>query len=132
MPQKPPSQRQLKVGEMIRHALSDIFMKQDFYDEESHTEIQITISEVRVSPNLRNATVYAMPLGGKDKEATETLLNAIAPKIRHMLAKKIHLKYLPELQFRLDTSFDNASRLEDLLNNPHVKQDLNPSSSSSS
>lgn len=121
---KPPSQRQLKVGEELRHGLSEIFMREDFYDPDTKKTILVTVSEVRISPDLRDATVYVMPLGGENKEKTMASLHNIAPLIRSMVGKKIRLRHLPALTFRLDKSFDSASEIENLLNRPEVKRDL--------
>ena len=88
--QTPPSQRQLKVGEELRHALSDIFIREDFYTAEGKT-LKVTVSEVRISPDLKNATVFVMPLGGKDLEKTLSALKELALEIRHHLKKRILL-----------------------------------------
>jgi len=120
---KPRSQRQLKVGEEIRHALSAIFSR----GELSHpliNEASITVSEVRISPDLKNATAYVMPLAGKKQEEVLEWLDNESGGIRFLLSKKIHLKYLPRVSFRIDDSFDNASHINSLLNLPHVAQDL--------
>ena len=78
-----PSQRQLKVGETVRHALSDVFMREDIYNPTTYSEINITVSEVRISPDLRNATVFVMPLGGSNQEETVAVINQMAPQLRH-------------------------------------------------
>ena len=120
-----PSQRQLRVGEEIRHALSDIFLKEGFYTPEGR-EIMLTISEVRISPDLRNATVFSLPLAGEDKDDIMLHLHELEPRIRHLLSKKIRLKYLPKLIFKEDLSFENAQNIGTLihqnasLNKPHT------------
>ena len=124
MAQNPPSQRQLKVGETIRHALCDIFIREQFYDPVTREELSITISEVRISPDLHKATVFFMPLGGKNKERVQKTLEAISPQIRHYLSKMVKLRYLPVLTFRIDKVFDQGTLVETLLNNPKVRQDL--------
>jgi ribosome-binding factor A len=121
---KPPSQRQLKVGEELRHALSDIFMRGDFYDPKTLETITVTISEVSISPDLGNATVYVMPLGGANMDKTMERLEVLAPKIRSMIAKKIQLRRLPELYFKLDDSFIRAHEMNNLFNKDTVKEDL--------
>ncbi len=111
---KMPSQRQLKVGEAIRHALSDIFMRGDLYDASGKT-LMVTVSEVRISPDLRNATVFVMPLAGKDQQDTVKLLQDMAPNIRHQLGPKLQLRNTPHLHFSLDDSFDEADKINRLL-----------------
>jgi len=120
---KAPSQRQLRVGEEIRHVLSDIFLKEDFYDE-NRNRLTITFSEVRISPDLRNATVYAFPLGGKKISESIDTLNRLEPTIRRMVAQKIHMRGVPMFVFREDNSFVNAKEIDDLLNKDDVKKDL--------
>jgi ribosome-binding factor A len=116
---KPPSQRQLKVGEELRHALSDIFMREDFYDAEVGGRLELT-----VCPDLRNATVYVVPLAGKEKEKTLKALNKQSPFIRSLASKKVQLRFMPALAFRLDTSYDRVSALEAIFNRPDVRRDL--------
>lgn len=120
---KTPTARTLKVGEEIRRALSEILLR-----GESHiVELEgtsITISEVRVAPDLKNATVYAMPLAGQKIEEIMTVLDAHAPQLRHLVAKKVELRYMPKLYFKLDTSFDEASRINQLLQDPRVRKDI--------
>lgn len=105
-----PSQRQLRVGEEVRHVLAGIFQRQDYYIEELDG-LSITVSEVSVSPDLANARVYVMPLAGQDSETILPLLNQLAPVIGHQLSKRIHLRRLPRLKFMLDHSFDTADRM---------------------
>lgn len=125
--QRPPSQRQLQVGEEIRHALSAVFAREDFYDPETYEELVVTVSEVSISPDLRNATVFVMPLAGKNKERTMALLARIAPKLRALVAQKIKMRYMPEFYFKLDTLFDRVSHIDELLNRPEVKRDIEKS-----
>jgi len=119
-----PSQRQLKVGEELRHALSQAFMRGDFYDPESKKALQVTISEVRISPDLKNATIYAIPMSGQDVECTMEMLGNLIPQLRHVIAKKVRLKFVPQIHFKLDDTFDNAFSLETILNRPDVRKDL--------
>jgi ribosome-binding factor A len=121
--QIPPSQRQLKVGEELRHALSDIFIREDFYTEGGKT-LKVTVSEVRVSPDLKNATVFVMPLGGKNIETTLAALKELALEIRHHLKKRILLRVLPRLVFRIDDTFDKSQKINEILQKPEVKRDL--------
>ncbi|MBL6595679.1 MAG: 30S ribosome-binding factor RbfA [Candidatus Puniceispirillum sp.] len=108
-----PSQRQLRVGETLRHALSEILMREDFFDPDL-ANVSITISEISVSPDLANARVYTMPLGGVNIELVLPALNRLAPVIQSLVAKKIHLRRTPRLRFLLDDSFENAARMNKL------------------
>ena len=108
-----PSQRQLRVGESLRHALSEILTREDFFDPDL-ANVSITISEISVSPDLTNARVYTMPLGGVNIENVLPALNRLAPVIQSLVAKKVHLRRTPRLRFLIDGSFDNASRLNRL------------------
>lgn len=121
---KAPSQRQLRVGEELRQALSGIFMKEDFYISDTHELVSVTISEARVSPDLRNATIYYMPLGGKNREKTTETLNNYGPQIRTLLSKLLRLRFVPVLTFRLDTTFDQASALDSVLKREDVRRDI--------
>ena len=108
-----PSQRQLRVGETLRHALSEILMREDFFDPDL-ANVSITISEITVSPDLANARVYTMPLGGVNIEVVLPALNRLAPLIQSLVAKKVHLRRTPRLRFLLDESFENAARMNEL------------------
>lgn len=110
-----PSQRQLQVGELVRHALAEIFTEGKFHGGELGS-VPITVSEVRVSPDLRNAMAFVMPLGGtKDREGFIKRLTKLAPSMRAMVTKRVKLRFSPELSFRLDDTFDRASQVEELL-----------------
>ena len=115
-----PSQRQLRVGESLRHALSEILTREDFFDPDL-ANVSITISEISVSPDLTNARVYTMPLGGVNIENVLPALNRLAPVIQSLVAKKVHLRRTPRLRFLIDGSFENASRLNQLFQ--AIKQD---------
>ncbi|MBJ3778816.1 30S ribosome-binding factor RbfA [Acuticoccus mangrovi] len=118
------SQRQLRVGELVRHALSDILMRGGTYDPELDRR-PITIPEVRMSADLKIATVYVMPLGGEDGERTVKALARSARHLRGELSKQIRqLKYMPELRFRLDTRFDDDDKMRTMLAEPKVADDL--------
>ena len=109
-----PSQRQLRVGESLRHTLSKILMREDFFDPDL-ANVSITISEISVSPDLSNARVYTMPLGGVNVDVVLPALNRLAPVIQSLVAKKVHLRRTPRLRFLLDNSFENAARMNQLI-----------------
>ncbi len=119
-----PSQRQLQVGEEIRHILSSIFMRGEISDP-ALRDASITVSEVRISPDLKNATAYVLPLGGKNKEEVLDILNDSSNFLRHLMGKSLRLRFTPRLTFKLDYSYENAGHIQALLNSPHVVQDLN-------
>ena len=112
---KPPTKRQLRVGEEIRHVLAGIFIRQDTYIEELRG-ISITVSEVSVSPDLSNAKVFVMPLGGQDIEIILPVLNKTAPFFAHHVSKKVHLRRMPKLKFLVDGSFDHVDKMNSLFN----------------
>jgi ribosome-binding factor A len=120
---KGPSQRQLRVGEMIRHAFSDILLRSEIADPEFDGHA-ITITEVRVSPDLRNATVFCLPFGEGDPEKVRAALMKHQRFLRGELAKRVDLKYMPNLSFQIDESFDYAARIDTILGSPDVKRDL--------
>ena len=105
-----PSQRQLRVGEDLRHHLSAILARQETHIPELD-QVSITISEVSVSPDLANARIYVMTLGGVDIDKVLPVLNQVAPFLRHLLAGKVHLRRLPVLKFVADESYDSAERM---------------------
>ena len=115
-----PSQRQLRVGESLRHALAEILMREDFFDPDL-ANVSITISEISVSPDLSNARVYTMPLGGVNVDVVLPALNRLAPVIQSLLAKKVYLRRTPRLRFLLDDSFENAARMNRLFHS--IKQE---------
>lgn len=110
----PRSQRQLRVGEELRHALAGVFLTESFY-EPALSGVSITVSEVRVSADLRNATAFVSPLGGKATPELLECLKRITPQIRFYMAKKVHMRYLPEICFKLDTSYEYAQKIDNLL-----------------
>jgi ribosome-binding factor A len=118
-----PSQRQLRVGEMIRHALADILMRSEIADPEFDGHA-ITITEVKVSPDLRNATVFALPFGDGEPEAVKNALLKHQRFLRGELARRVDLKYMPNLSFQIDETFDHAERIDMILSSPAVKRDL--------
>src|SRR3954466_10750439 len=117
------SQRQLRVGELMRHALAEMLARGDVHDPvlEGHL---ITVPEVRMSPDLRLATIYVMPLGGKDIDAVVAALEANKKYLRGEIGRRINLKFAPEIRFRRDDRFEEAERIEKLLRTPAVQRDL--------
>ena len=117
------SARQLRVGELIRHALAELFARGDVHDPvlEGH---MITVPEVRMSPDLRLATIYIMPLGGRDAEAVLAALEENKRYLRGEISRRVNLKFAPEIRFRVDERFDEAERIEKLLRTPAVQRDL--------
>jgi ribosome-binding factor A len=117
------SQRQLRVGELIRHELADMLSRGDIHDAvvEGHL---ITVPEVRMSPDLRLATIYVMPLGGRDEEEVLAALDRNKKYVRGEIARRVNLKFAPEIRFRIDERFDEAERIERLLRTPQVRRDL--------
>ena len=112
------SQRQLRVGEMIKQSLGQIFIKGEAKVPTLETN-NITVTEVRMSPDLKNAKAYIMPLGGKDLDNTVNLLTNFSHLVRKALAKKIHVKFLPKISFVSDQSFDYAEKIEKLIEETH-------------
>jgi ribosome-binding factor A len=117
------SQRQLRVGELIRHELAEMFSRGDVHDPviEAH---MITVPEVRMSADLRLATIYIMPLGGRDKQAVLDALDCNKRYVRGEIARRVNLKFAPEIRFRIDGRFDEVERIEKLLRKPEVQRDL--------
>jgi ribosome-binding factor A len=118
-----PSQRQLRVGELIRHALAEMLQRGDIHDEVLANHI-VTIPEVRLSPDLKLATVYVVPLGGKDEKPVIEALNRHKRFIRAEIAHRINLKFAPDLRFFRDETFDEAERIARLLHSERVARDL--------
>jgi ribosome-binding factor A len=117
------SVRLLKVGERVRHVLSEIFTRQQVHDDtlSAHT---VSVTEVRMSPDLRIATVYVKPLLGAHEDEVLTALRHNTAYLQREVAKRLGLKFAAKLQFRADESFDEADRIEKLLSDPRVKRDL--------
>jgi ribosome-binding factor A len=118
-----PSLRQQRVGEEIRHALSDL-LRRDTLRDPAFVGISITVTEVSVSPDLKNAIVFVMPLGGVDLGPVLQALGRSAPFLRGQLAKQVRLRHIPILRFRADESFDTASKIDALFRQPAVARDL--------
>ena len=117
------TQRQLRVGELIRHELADLLARGEVHDPviEGH---MITVPEVRVSADLRLATIYVMPLGGRDAKDVIDALERNSRYVRGEIARRVNLKFAPEIRFRIDERFDEAERIEKLLRTPAVQRDL--------
>jgi len=118
-----PTQRQLRVGEMLRHALSEILIRGEVRDPELNG-VAITITQVKPSPDMRHATVFCEPLGGKKAKEIIEALNRHRGFIRGLMGKMIALKFTPDLRFVEDTSFAEAEKIENLLKSSRVKRDL--------
>ena len=121
------SQRQLRVGETVRHAVADILAHGDVHDPDLEGHI-ITVPEVRMSPDLKLATIYVMPLGGRDTEIVVAALDRNKKFLRGEIAHRVNLKFAPDIRFRVDERFDEAERIEKLLRTPAVQRDLAPDS----
>ena len=119
-----PSQRQLRVGELIRRALSEILMQGIIHDPDLN-RISVTVSKVTASPDLKIATAYVCPLGGEGGEDLIALLAKNKSEIRRSISKKLTLKYTPDLRFRLDETFDRMDETRRLFSQENIKRDLN-------
>ncbi len=119
---KTASQRQLRVGEVLRHELAQLFLRDEIREPDLNGVI-ITVSEVSVSPDLRKARAYIMPLGGKNQQPVVEALNRAHKFIRGELSAKLSLKYAPEIEFVIDTSFDYSQRIDEVLSTPEVARD---------
>jgi ribosome-binding factor A len=117
------SQRQLRVGELIRHELADMLARGEIHDP-TIQEHMITIPEVRVTPDLRLATIYVMPLGGRDEKEVLGALERNSRYVRGEIGRRVNLKFAPEIRFRIDERFDEAERIEKLLRTSAVQRDL--------
>jgi ribosome-binding factor A len=118
-----PSQRQLRVGEELRHALVEILRDNHARDPDLRNA-NVTVTEVRVSPDLVNATAYVMPFGGEHIKTTIAALNRASVYFRMQIAKSVQLRHAPKIFFALDTSFSYAEKIEGLLRDPEVQRDL--------
>ncbi len=120
---RPPSQRQLRVGEELRHALSEVLGEASLRDPDL-VEAAITVTEVRLSPDLKNATAFVMPLGGADLEVKVAALRRAAPFLRGEVARRLKLRFTPRLSFEPDLSFDTAGRIDAVLRGDRLRRDL--------
>ena len=118
------SQRQLRVGEQVRHALSEVLQRGEVRDDLLQAAV-LSVSEVRMSPDLKIATAFVSPIGATDADAAVEALNRHARFIRGRLSPSLRqMKYMPEVRFRLDTSFENFAKIDRLLKSPEVARDL--------
>ena len=117
------SQRQLRVGEIVRHAIADILSHGSVHDGDLEGHI-ITVPEVRMSPDLKLATIYVMPLGERDTGAVIAALERNKKFLRGEISRRVNLKFAPDVRFRVDERFDEAERIEKLLRTPAVQKDL--------
>ena len=120
-----PTHRLERVGELIRHAMAEILARGDILDDALERR-PVTVPAVRMSPDLKHATVSVMPLGGRDAAATIDALNRHKKELRTLVAHRINLKFAPELRFALDSTFDDQARIDALLRSPEVARDLGP------
>ena len=121
-PSTGPSQRQQRVAELVRHALAEVLSRGDLRDDVLTSHV-VTVPEVRMSPDLKLATAYVMPLGGKDEKAVVAALERNRKILRQEVARRVNLKFAPELRFRRDESFDEAARIDALLRTEKVARD---------
>lgn len=126
-----PSQRQQRVAELVRHALAEVLARGDLQDDVLASHV-VTIPEVRMSPDLKLATAYVMPLGGKDEGPVLAALERHKKVLRHEVARRVNLKFAPDLRFRRDESFDEAQRIDALLRSERVRRDTSAPSSDDS
>jgi ribosome-binding factor A len=121
--EKGPSQRQLRVGELVRHALADILSRGEIADPDLDGVV-ITVPEVRMSPDLKNATALVMPLGGRNTRKVMAGLERSRKWLRGQIARRVNLKFAPDIRFQLDTRFDDDDQITTLLHRPEVVRDL--------
>lgn len=118
-----PSQRQLRAGELIRHALAEILARGEVHDPVIENHV-ITVPEVRMTPDLRLATIYVMPLAGRDADEVVAAFERNKRFLRGELAHRVSMKFAPEIRFRIDERFEEAERIAKLLRTPDVQRDL--------
>ena len=118
-----PSQRQLRVGELIRHAMAEILQRGEIHDPDLEGMV-VTVPEVRMTPDLRLATVFVMSLGGKGADTLVATLDRHRKFLRGEVGHRVNLRFAPDLRFLLDDSFDEGARIDSLLRSPEVKRDL--------
>lgn len=117
-----PSQRQLRVGELIRRALSEVLARGDVHDADLN-RLSITVGEVRTSPDLRIATAYVLPLGGQGRDEVIALLARNKGELRRLVSRKLALKFAPDLRFQLDETFDRMDETREMLSRDDVRRD---------
>lgn len=126
LPAQPPRQRQLRVGEELRHALAQLLRPGELRDPALH-EASVTVTEVRMSPDLRNATAFVMPLAGGKADEIMAGLERSTGFLKARIGRNLGLRFTPNIVFAFDRAFENAERITDLLANPAVERDLHPS-----
>jgi ribosome-binding factor A len=124
-PRAGPTQRQLRAGELVRHALVEILRDEELQDA-ALAGVSVTLTEVRMSPDLKHAICFVEPLGGAKAEAVTAGLNRVARFLRGRLGRAIDLRFTPELRFVRDESFDESDRIGRLLSDPRIRRDLEP------
>ena len=122
-----PSQRMLRVAELIRHSVAESLARGDVLDPVLETHV-VTVPRVRMSPDLKLATIFVMPLGGVDSTEVIAALERNKKFLRGEVVRKVNLKFAPDIRFRLDESFENAAKIDALLNSPKVRGDLDENS----
>ena len=122
-----PSQRMLRVAELIRHSVAESLARGDVLDPVLETHV-VTVPRVRMSPDLKLATIFVMPLGGRDSTEVIAALERNKKFLRGEVVRKVNLKFAPDIRFRMDDSFENAARIDALLNSPKVRGDLDENS----
>ena len=122
-----PSQRMLRVAELIRHSMAELLARGDVLDPVLETHV-VTVPRVRMSPDLKLATIFVMPLGGLDSTEVIAALERNKKFLRGEVVRKVNLKFAPDIRFRMDDSFENAARIDALLNSPKVRGDLDENS----
>lgn len=120
---KGPSQRQLRIGEMIRHKIAELLVRGEIHDDVLASHV-VTVPEVRMSPDLKLATAYVMPLGGKDTDLVLAALDRNKKFIRAEIAHTLDLRYAPDIRFRFDETFDEVNRIDELLHSERVRRDV--------
>lgn len=118
-----PSQRQLRVGEIIRHAIAELLSRGEVHDPVLETHL-ITVPEVTLSPDLRLATIYIMPLGGRDGDKVIAAFERNKKYLRAEIAHRVNLKFAPDIRFRIDERFEEVERIEKILRTPEVRRDI--------
>ena len=122
-----PSQRMLRVAELIRHSMAELLARGDVLDPVLETHV-VTVPRVRMSPDLKLATIFVMPLGGQDATEVIAALERNKKFLRGEVVRKVNLKFAPDIRFRMDDSFENAARIDALLNSAKVRGDLDENS----
>lgn len=122
-PARAPTQRQLRVGEEVRHVIAQALERGEIRDP-AVKGVAVTVTEVRVSPDLKNATAFVVPLGGGESKPVVEALNRASGFLRSWVAKHVQLRHVPRITFSADISFDEAARIDSVLRDPHVQRDI--------